>query len=345
MGGLVAIVKNILIVVCIIAAIAGILLLVFDGNPSVQKKLKAVNGKDAKGGKKSKSQKKEKQNEEEKIKFKNSQDLLDFDTIEQFSKENPIGLIVRNEKTEFIGGIQVEGINFNLLSMEEKEMLELLFSRLLNGIDYPIQIMIQSRRLDIEDYMYRYQQNVDEIKNRRDKLSEKMKHLKSMGEAPYKITILEDELNSISNQYEYGENLLAYIRGRCSDKAMLQKKYYVLFKYNHKKMVYNEELNYDEILRNAFYDISNKAGGIKSALSRAKIKSHILTSLELAELVYTSYNKQDSEVLSFKKAISSRFSHLAATTLEDIEEKIEITKAEKKLKELEHEEQLLSITD
>lgn len=342
MGALISVFKSILVFLCIIAAIGGIVLLVFDGNPAIKRKVKSINHK---GDKKDSKDKKEKSEEKKKesIKIKASQDLLDFDTIEQFSKDNPIGLIVREEKTEFIGGIQVEGINFNLLSMEEKEMLELLFARLLNGVDYPIQIMIQSRRLDIEDYMYRYQQNVNDIKNKRDKLNEKLKHLESIGGDPYKITVLKDDIGSVSNQYEYGEQLLDYIRKRCSDKAMLQKKYYILFKYNHKKMVYNEELNYDEILRNAFYDVSNKAGSIKSALGRAKIKSHILTSLELAELIYTSYNKQDSEILSFKKAVESRFSHLAATSIEDIEEKIKITKVEKEIKELEKEEQLLSI--
>lgn len=49
--------------------------------------------------------------------------------------------------------ILVSSINFSLKSEEEQEAVIEAYTQFLNTIDFPLQIIIQSRRLDIEDYL------------------------------------------------------------------------------------------------------------------------------------------------------------------------------------------------
>jgi hypothetical protein len=51
--------------------------------------------------------------------------------------------------------IRVHALNFNLKSQEEQDAILMSYQRFLNGLSFPIQIMIRSLKVDIESYINR----------------------------------------------------------------------------------------------------------------------------------------------------------------------------------------------
>lgn len=339
--------RIIFIIVAIVCAIGLIFLLVFDGNINKMKKkkdeaLSKVN-KGSKSSEKSKAENSSKTNEKKsssksEVIKKSFKDLIEFDDIVQSFDKNPIGLICREEHTEFVGGIEVKGLNFNLLSLQERENLERAFNRLLNGIDYPVQIMIQSRRLEIEGYLAKYEKRVNEFKKKLEHITNKIQLLKvsivdDNKEQMETLNKLKDEYNKALNQYQYGLKLLDDISEKCSNKNMIEKRYFILFTHIHNPKKYQNEQTKKEILANAFYDISNKANALLIALSRAKHSGKILSGVDLAELIYISYNKSDSEFVKLRSSIENKYDSYYVTA-----DSVEIKSAKRELEELQQEE-------
>lgn len=261
-----------------------------------------------------------------------TQDILEFDRIEEFSPDNPIGVIVKKNTRDFIGIIEVEGINFNLLDYEERLMLEKNFQVLLNGIDFPIQLYIQSKKLSMEGYLKQYSDRLGDIEKSLKNILEKIELLKQKQADEKEVKELEDKAIRLNNQYSYGITLIEYISGRCNNQDMLERKYYIAIKYTFNPSQYREDLTSKEMLINAFSDIENKATGLISALIRANLNGRLLTGIEIADLLYSSYNKVDSENYKLKNAVKSRFSHLFSTS-----EAIEIRELKDKLDKIQSE--------
>jgi type IV secretory pathway VirB4 component len=63
------------------------------------------------------------------------------------------------------GVILVSSINFALKSRDEQEAMIQAYVQFLNGIDYPLQVVIQSRRMNIDKYLNSMRDQEKEIKN------------------------------------------------------------------------------------------------------------------------------------------------------------------------------------
>lgn len=330
------ILKTIVFIFLVIVMIFSILLLVFDGkipslnkNPKILAKNKSSNKKKSKDNGKRSDKAKEEDNE---VNTSSTQDFIDFEDIEIFSKDNPMGLIVRKNKTEYTGVIEVAGINYNLLSIEERETLEDSFGRLLNGIDYPLQIYIQSRKLDIDNYNNKYISRLDELKKTIDTLTSRYKFLVNSNEDNTnneQIMDLESKIIRLTNQYNYGAEIKDYMMLRSTQKNILEKKYFIVITHKHNSRMFEEELTYEELLNNAFSDIANKASSIINALKRSKLDGKILNGVEIAELLYSAYNKSDSGSYKMANALKSNFSHLYTTSMP-----VELKKITRELEEV-----------
>lgn len=77
--------------------------------------------------------------------FGNSLDLLDIAEIRQNT------VIMKNEDLRQI--VIVGGINFALKSQEEQDVLTSSYQNFLNSMDFPIQIVIHSRKINIGKYL------------------------------------------------------------------------------------------------------------------------------------------------------------------------------------------------
>lgn len=287
-------------------------------------KLKAQGNKIKNTDKTSSSIKKEKTSKGD-VPVCDSQNILDFNDIRVCNEET--GLI-EPENNTYVGVIEISGINFNLLSIDERLMLEESFGELLNGIDFPIQFFIQSRKTDMDRYVNRYEEKIN-------KLKKELESLKENENTP------EDVINNKQNQLNYGENLLQYISYRTVNANLLERKYYITVKYTHNYASYEHQLDDYEILTNAYNDISNKAALIIESLSRNKLSGRLLSALELGEFLYTCYNRDDANCLKFMNAIKSKFDHLVTTAkpvvIKKMEREIEKSKAkeEELMKEIE----------
>lgn len=96
------------------------------------------------------------------------------------------------------------------------------------------------------------------------------------------------------------------------NRNILSKQYYIIIPY------YPEELNSEnyakeEISNAAFSELYTRAQSTISLLSVCGINGKILDSFELASLLYTAYNRDESEVYDLQKAINSGFDEMYIT--------------------------------
>ena len=248
----------------------------------------------------------------------NSSQFLNFEDILSFEFGSGKMGVIKQPNNRFLGVLEVKGINFNLLSNEEVMILENSYQRLLNGLDFPIQIFVQSKKLDVSNYTNRYKERKEEIIREYENKKRKNELLKEKGDIDPQR--LDFELNKTKNQIIYAERLIEFIEAVCGDKLMLEKKYYFIIPYSRKEIDTLQSTKGEEIEPVAMSDIKNKAMGIMSALAGAGLpESKILTPEEILELLYSSYNKGDSESYKSLKALKSKFNHLITTVKEDQE--------------------------
>ncbi|WP_315069230.1 hypothetical protein [uncultured Clostridium sp.] len=232
------------------------------------------------------------------VTYIDSQDLLDFDDIIICSED--VALIKYDEDT-YIGLMEVKGINFNLMSEDERIMLEQNFGELLNGMDFPIQFFTQSRKIDLDDYISKYTEKVETLTN-------EVKELEDKEENVSELVLVQKR-----NQLEYAKKLLKYFIKRTVNSKLLERMYYLVVKYVHSKETYEHELDNNELITAAYSDINNKAEIIRDSLLRDNLRSRLLSALEVGEALYASYNRSASSQLKFKNAVEAGFNHLYTT--------------------------------
>ena len=86
-----------------------------------------------------------------------TKELVELEDI----RENVV--ILKNGSLRML--LRVSAINFDLKSEDEQKAIVLGFQNFLNSIDFPVQISIQSRKIDIKPYLEYLNQNLDNIKN------------------------------------------------------------------------------------------------------------------------------------------------------------------------------------
>ena len=86
-----------------------------------------------------------------------TQDFLQIDQIRE-------GVIVLKNK-ELRGVLMVSSVNFALKSNEEQDALTYQFQNFLNSLDFPCQIFIQSRKLNITGYLEKLKELEEKQKN------------------------------------------------------------------------------------------------------------------------------------------------------------------------------------
>ncbi len=81
----------------------------------------------------------------------------------QFAGAKDNTLLLKN------GGLRavllVSSVNFNLKSQPEQEGIIRAYQRMLNSIDFPMQIVVQSRKLDIDEYVVDLQKKSKQLEN------------------------------------------------------------------------------------------------------------------------------------------------------------------------------------
>lgn len=243
-------------------------------------------------------------------------DFMEFDEIID-------NMIVRKNGTQYIMILQCNGVNYDLMSEQEKISVEEGFVQFLNTLRFPIQLYIQSRTLNLRDIIEEYKSRVDNLTIEIDKLDAKIAQAQISGNKALKEK-LEFEKRRKVNILEYGINITDYVEKLSSNKNVLQQRTYVVVSY------YSAEIgggldrySKEEIYNMCFAELYTRCQNIASALATSQITSSILDSEELAELLYIAYNRDEAELLQLSKALDAQYDSLYSTGKDVLQKKQE----------------------
>lgn len=232
--------------------------------------------------------------------------FMDFDKIQD-------NMIVQKDGKRFLMVIECQGINYDLMSGLEKNSVEQGFLQFLNTLRYPIQIYVQTRTVNLSNSIHAYKDKVSEIS--KDLVNKQMEYNQKVRSGQYDAKELQKEKYEIvrqKNLYEYGVDIVNNTERMSLNKNILSKHYYVIIPY------YSEELgtnDYDkeEISNIAFSELYTKAQTIINSLAVCGINSKVLNSMELTELLYVAYNRDESETLNLQRTLNAGYEDLYST--------------------------------
>lgn len=158
--------------------------------------------------------------------------------------------------------IECSSINYHLKTDDEKEMIEASFARFLNSLQFPITIYIQTREIDLSNYLESLRTSIDET-------VESFPFLKGYSEIFYNEMSRLPELTGNSKQ----------------------KKKYIIVGYDEIGKV--ENLNDEEKRNDAISELNLRVQLIIDGLSGMNIKATELSTAGILELLYTTYNRED----------------------------------------------------
>ena len=217
--------------------------------------------------------------------------ILDFDEIKD-------DMIIRKNGQQYIMVIQCKGINYDLLSEEEKESVERGFVEFLNTIRFPIQLYVQTRSLNLRKTIDAYKEKVnviaDEIKSLQKQRAE---YLRTGNQKQVEMT--DFEIRRKENVLEYGQDISNYIGRMSFNQNVLQQKTYVVVSYFKSELGNISNYSKDEIINMVFTELYTRAETLIRSLGSAQVSGRILDSEELTELLYIAYNRDESRCIIF----------------------------------------------
>ena len=245
-----------------------------------------------------------------------------IDSIYKFMEFDNVvdNMIVRKDGNQYVMAIECKGINYDLLSEDEKDAVQMGFIELLNTLRFPIQLYVQTRTLDLSETIKKYIKRTDEIKDSINRLKVDLENAKERGDenSTKKITT---ELNKKENILEYGESIEDYTIKISSNKNILQQKTYIILSYFPSEYGDISKYSKEEINDIAFSELYTRCQAIKRSLLSADVNGKILSSEELVELLYVAYNKDESETYTLNDALEADYSRLYSTAEDVMEEK------------------------
>ena len=216
--------------------------------------------------------------------------------------------------------LKCKGINYDLLSEDEKNAVESGFIEFLNTLRYPIQLYVQTRTLNFDELIDGYHNRIQDVKNQIERLSAQIENAKKRG-ANEVVSKLEFERRRKQNILEYSESVTSYTERLNASKNILQQKTYLVLSYYTSEFGDTSTYSKEEINDIAFSELYTRAQTLIRALASAEVSAKVLDSEELMELLYVAYNRDDSEVYTLKNALNSEYDRLYSTAKDVMQEK------------------------
>lgn len=245
-----------------------------------------------------------------------------IDSIYRFMEFDAIvdRMIVRKKGQQYIMVLECKGINYDLLSEEEKEAVEAGFVAMLNTLRFPIQLYVQTRTLDLRNTIKKYEGRTEEIRDQIRKADYQLKDAMKIGDTNT-ASKLRAEINRKQNIYEYGKSIEEYTTRISTNKNILQQKTYIVISYYPSEYGDLSKYSREEINDIAFSELYTRSQSVIRALSAAEVTGHVLDSEELAELLYIAYNREGAEALTLRNALDSEYDRLYSTARDVLLEK------------------------
>ena len=243
----------------------------------------------------------------------NVNDFMEFETITD-------NMIVKKEGFSYLMVVECQGINYDLMSGVEKNSVEEGFVQFLNTLRHSIQLYVQTRTINLDESIEKYQEKVGNIQLEFEKLQ--MEYNQAVKSGIYnqrQIDAMYFELTKQKNLMEYGKDIITNTQKMSLNKNVLNKKYYVVIPY-FVETVAESHYSKDEKKDMAFSELYTRAQAVISSLMVCGVNGKILNSEELAELLYVAYNRDEAEIFGMDKAIQARYDELYSTA-EDVMDK------------------------
>ena len=246
--------------------------------------------------------------------------FMEFDEI----KDN---MIIRKNRTQYVMVIKCKGVNYDLMSEEEKVAVEQGFIQFLNVLRFPVQLYVQTTSLNLKDIIGGYQERLRAMEEEIRKLEQNMQTAKNKGNTNLYNRIAFDKRRK-ENVLEYTADISDYISKLSMNQNVLQQKSYVIVSYYASEIGNIQNIGKDEIDNLCFSELYTRTQTIVHALASSSVVGKVLDSEELAELLYAAYNRDESEIVQLTKALNAEYDALYSTgrdVLEKRQEAIEET--------------------
>ncbi len=241
-------------------------------------------------------------------------DFLGFDTVRD-------GMIIRNNGTEYVMVLECSGVNFDLRSENEKLGIEEGFLQFLNALRFPVQLYVQTRRVNFEDVLENYHQRIKDFGNDIEKADEEIVKAEKLGDRK-RAEMLRYEKSRRENLYDYAVDSIQYTEQLSQKKNVLQQKTYVVVSYlidelGQKVNDYTQE----EKEQLVFTELVTRCNNLSSALQASRVSSKLLNSEELIELLFNAFNRDEMENINLKTFFNTDYEEILYTKSEDYIEK------------------------
>lgn len=248
-------------------------------------------------------------------------------------------MIVQKKGTRYTMAIKCKGINYDLMSDVEQLSVEEGFVTFLNTLRYPIQLYVQAQNIDLKSVISEYKNNVSGVREDFERLDKEYnKVVEAFDSTREEIEKIETERNRILNVYEYATDIISYVERMSTNKSLLQRNFYVLVSYNVSEITAADTFTKEEIVNICYTELLTRCQSIISALSACSVDGKVLNSNEVADLLYTAYNRDDKGVMSVREAIESGFYRLYSSSEDAFYKRTQMMK-----KEIEEEARLRSL--
>ncbi|MDP4038680.1 MAG: hypothetical protein Q8P54_01790 [bacterium] len=172
--------------------------------------------------------------------------------------------------------ILASALNFDLKSPQEQGAIEYSFQGFLNGLHFPFQIIVKSRKLDLTDYL----DKLDRLQAEQD--NQLLAGL--MEDYIYNVRGLMEEVNIMDKEFYVVVPLYVQVLSKENIFSKLTK----IFKPNQETV--QTSAQFEEHKR----DLVQRANSVAQGLAQVGLKVAVLKTQEVVELFYNSYNLSES---------------------------------------------------
>ena len=245
---------------------------------------------------------------------KSVKDFMNFYTIQD-------DMIVQKKSKKYLMVLQCQGINYDLMSEMEKNSVEAGFVQFLNTLNHPIQLYIQTRKVNLTSSINTYKKKLKTCEDKLNKIKYQYERMKKDPNADKKqLNKLLFELTKQTNLYEYTKDIIRNTEMMSLNKNILSKQYYIVISYipeSDETSLMKEE----EISELAFSELYTRAQSLGRVLTVCDVNSKVLNSIELSELLYVAYNRDDSDVFGIEAATAAGYDSLYVTAPDVLDKK------------------------
>lgn len=249
-----------------------------------------------------------------------TRDGKEIDSIYKFMEFDSItdNMIIRKNREQFVMVIECKGINYDLLSNDEKSAVELGFIAFLNTIRTPIQLYVQTRKLDMSNLLNSYSRRTNTMLEEVRKLDGQIQLARQNGNDELVKKLSFDRKRKM-NIVEYSESIEEYTNKINDSQYMLQQKTYIVVSYYASEIGDTKKYSDIELNDLVFSELFTRTQTILNALTSSEITGKVLNSEELAELLYVAYNRESSDTYTLRNALDAQYDRLYSTAKDVLE--------------------------